>query len=138
LIRGTGPRVLRGLLRISFGYVRIVNLLLLFLEGFFLGKFLRAGLFACGQQLLQIAARFIGILHQSIWQNRIRMPHHARRSVRCIADVATIDHKSLAVANIGHVELDVLRGGSTHPSHTSRGESQRNNRSSKCSQVHPF
>ncbi len=55
LIGGSRLRTRSGRLRVGLGYVGVIDLLLLFLECFFLGEFLRGGLCAGGEQFPQRA-----------------------------------------------------------------------------------
>jgi hypothetical protein len=66
------------------------------------------GLIARRQQLLEVPARFVGVLHQSVGHHRVRMADQAHRGVGEVADVAAVDDDALAIAKVGDVGLDVL------------------------------
>src|SRR5712692_541660 len=65
-------------------------------------------LLARGQQFLEVAARFVGVFHQTVGHHRIRMADEVVRGVGEVAHVAILDDDALSVAKVGDVGFYVL------------------------------
>src|SRR5208283_4769872 len=65
-------------------------------------------LFARREQLLQRAARFVRVHHDSILLRAIRMRHRACRSIRQIAYIAAFDVQAFAIADEPCAKLNVV------------------------------
>ncbi len=98
-------------LRVGLRDVGVVDFLLLLFERFGRGKLLRRGLLAGREELLQRAAGLGGVGHEAVVLGAVGMGDLAGGGVGEIADVAALDVHAFAVADVGHVQLDVLRGG---------------------------
>ena len=107
--RWTGVRL--GGLRIGLRDGGVVDFLLLLFERLGRGDFLRRGLLAGREELLQRAAGLAGVGHEAVVLGAVGMGDLAGRGVGEIAYVAAFDVHAFAVAYIGHVQLDVLRDG---------------------------
>jgi hypothetical protein len=86
----------------------IVNFLL---KGLSPLDFFGGRLLAGGKKLFEVAACFIGVLHEAVRKNGVGMADHALGGVREVADVAAIDDEALAIANVGDLWLEVLSTG---------------------------
>jgi hypothetical protein len=84
----------------------IVNFLL---EGLSPLDFFGGRLLAGWKKLFEVAACFIGLLHEAVRKNGVGMADHALGGVREVADVAAIDDEALAIANVGDLGLEILR-----------------------------
>jgi len=119
-LRPAGVALVVGLwvgLGVGLRDVGVVDFLLLLFARFGRGKLLRSRLFARREELFQCAAGLIGVGHDAVAGGAIGMAHHAGGGVGEIAYVAAIDEDAFAVAYIGHVQLDVLRGGADAEQH---------------------
>ena len=74
------------------------------------GELLGAGLLAGGEELFELAAGGAGVGVHAVFE-LVRVAHGTPGCVRFVVDVAAVDVDSLAVADVGDVEDDLLCAG---------------------------
>jgi hypothetical protein len=88
--------------------VRVIQVLLAFLEGFGACDLVGGWLLTGGKELLDGRSCHGGVLHDAVGQDVVGMTHHAGAGVGCIPHVAVFDDEALPITDIGHVGQGVV------------------------------